>query len=83
MAGNKVTRSRKRRKRPAFSEVKGKVVDAIELTPMDNGYAIGILFQDRTYLCFEVEPFLMVKPDFSDWKTKNYKRLKRWPSVQS
>lgn len=83
MAEDKVTRSRKRRKRPDFSEVKGKIVEAIEMTATEAGYAIGIMFQDRTYLCFDVEPFVMVIPDLSDWKTENYKPLKRWRPVQS
>jgi hypothetical protein len=83
MAGNKVTLSRKRRKRPAFFEVKGKIVEAIELAPSESGYAIGIMFQDRTYLSFDVEPFVTVMPELSDWKTQNYKPLKRWPSVRS
>lgn len=83
MAEDKVTRSRKRRKRPDFAEVKGKIVEAIEMTATEAGYAIGIMFKDRTYLCFDVEPFVMVMPELSDWKTENYKPLKRWRPVQS
>jgi len=83
MAEDKVTRSRKRRKSPAFPEVKGKIVEAIEMAPTDAGYAIGIMFQDRTYLCFDVEPFVMVIPELSDWKTGNWKEIKRWRPVQS
>ena len=83
MAENKGTRSRKGRKRPAFSEVKGKVVDGIELKPSENGYSIGIMFQDRTFLSFDVEPYITVSPELSDWKSKNYKPLKRWPTVCS
>jgi hypothetical protein len=83
MAANKVTLSRKRRKRPAFAEVKGKTVEGIELKPTENGYSIGIMFQDRTFLSFDVDPFVTVMPELSDWKTQNYKPLKRWPSVRS
>jgi hypothetical protein len=83
MAESKGTRSRKRGKRPAFSEIKGKVVNSIELRPSENGYSIGIMFEDRTFLSFDVEPFVTVFPELSDWKTKNYKPLKRWPTVRS
>jgi hypothetical protein len=83
MAVHKRTRSPKRRKHPGFSEVKGKIVEGIELMPSENGYSIGIMFQDRTFLSFDVEPFISVFPELSDWKSKNYKPLKRWPIVRS
>ena len=83
MADNKITRSRKRRKRPDFSEVKGKIVESVELKPTENGYSIGIMFQDRTFLSFDVEPYVTVFPELSDWKSKNYKPLKRWRIVRS
>jgi hypothetical protein len=83
MAESKGTRSRKRRKRPGFPEVKGKIVNSVELMPTENGYSIGIMFEDRTFLSFDCEPYLTVFPELSDWKTKNYKPLKRWPTVRS
>ncbi len=83
MAVSKGTHSRIKRKRNAFPEVKGKIVDAVELMPAENGYSIGIMFQDRTYLSFDVEPCVTVFPELSDWKTKNYKPLKRWPTIHS
>lgn len=84
MAANSVTRSRKRRK-SAFPEVTGKVVESVEMKPSDPGYSIGIIFTDRTFLSFDVEPQMTftIAPELSDWKTGNYKPLKRWPSVQN
>lgn len=82
MAAHKRTDSRKKRK-PAFPEVKGKIVEGVELVPSENGYSIGIMFQDRTYLSFDVEPCLTVFPELSDWKTHNYKPLKRWRILHS
>jgi hypothetical protein len=32
----------------------------VEIMPGDNGYSIGIMFQDRTYLSFDVEPYLTI-----------------------
>jgi hypothetical protein len=31
----------------------------------------------------QLEPFLRITPDYSDWKTHNYKRIKRWPPLRS
>jgi hypothetical protein len=50
----------------------------VEVHTTDGGIAVGIMFDDRTYLCFDVEANMTVTPDYSDWKTGNYKPLKRW-----
>jgi len=84
MAKSKVTiPTRKRRKPDPFAVVRGKVVERIEVSTMDDDCSIGIMFQDRTYLGFDVEPFLRITPDFSDWKSHNYKRIKRWPPLRT
>ena len=68
MATSKRTRSRKRRKPDPFAVVRGKVVERIEVSTMDDDCAIGILFKDRTYLGFDLEPFLRITPDFPTGK---------------
>ena len=83
MAKSKTTRSRKRRKPDPFAVVRGKVVERVEVSTNDDDIAIGILFKDRTYLGFDLDPFLRITPDFSDWKTHNYKPLKRWPPLRT
>ncbi|MGC2697501.1 MAG: hypothetical protein WA738_17070 [Candidatus Angelobacter sp.] len=85
MAKSKVTHSRIKRTRNAFPEIKGKIVNTIELMPTENGYSIGIMFQDRKFLSFdiEVESRIAIAPELSDWKTENYKPLKRWRTVHS
>ena len=85
MAASKRTLSRKRRPKSNFPEVTGKVVQAVELRPADTGYEIGVLFTDRTYLGFEIEPQMSftITPELSDWKTGNYKPLKRWRPISS
>jgi hypothetical protein len=67
-----------------FREVKGKIVESVEIMPGENGYSIGIMFLDRTFLSFDVnvEQRMTISPELSDWKTKNYKPLKRWPVVK-
>lgn len=83
MATSNRKRPRSSRKRPAFTEVKGKVVERVEFSTSRDDCVIGIFFQDRTYLSFDLDPFVRITPDFSDWKTGNYKPLKRWPPVDS
>jgi hypothetical protein len=61
----------------------GKVVKRIEVSTMSDACAIGILFKDKTYLGFDLDPFLRITPDYSDWKTQNYKPLKRWTPLRS
>lgn len=83
MATKKRTRSRRRRAKSDFPEVTGKIVEAVEVRPAEHGYGIGILFTDTTYLGFDVDPLIRIRPDYSDWKTYNYKPLKRWPPLRS
>jgi hypothetical protein len=70
MATSKRTRSPKRRKPDPFAVVRGKVVERIEVSTLDDDCAIGIMF-------------LRITPDYSDWKTHNYKRIKRWPPLRT
>jgi hypothetical protein len=64
-----------------FPEVKGKVVDRVEIGPTVE--AITIIFEDKTVLSFDIESTLTVFPEFSDWKTGNARTLKRWPALHS
>ena len=83
MVGHKRTHSRKRRSREflRFPEVKGKTVEQVEIDPDVN--AITILFQDKTVLSFNLDPLLVVFSELSDWKTGNWRGIKRWRPLQS
>ncbi|HEY2392381.1 MAG TPA: hypothetical protein VGK22_14500 [Candidatus Angelobacter sp.] len=83
MAERKGTQSRKKRSKQLiyFSEVKGKIVERVEIDPALN--AITILFQDKTALSFDLEPRLTVFPELSDWKTGNWRGIKRWRALHS
>lgn len=72
MAALKGTHSRKKRSRhfTYFPQVKGKIVESVEIDADLN--AITILFQDKTALSFDLEPRLTVFPELSDWKTGNW-----------
>jgi hypothetical protein len=87
MANTKSTRSRKRKKAVPtsqslrFPEVKGKVVETIEIDPALE--VIFIMFQDKTALSFQLEPHLSLLPELSDWKTGSAEAIKEWDPVQS
>ena len=83
MAAHKRTRSDAQRTRPFlyFREVRGKVVEQVEVDP--SLQAIVILFKDRTALSFDLDPCLTVFPELSEWTTKNWRGIKRWPQLHS
>jgi hypothetical protein len=83
MADSKRTHKRKRRTRHLlhFPEVKGKIVEEVEVDP--EGQAVTILFQDRTLLSFDIDTRHYIFPELSDYKTGDWKGLKRWPPVIS
>jgi hypothetical protein len=83
MVDPKRRNSRKRRTRQftRFPEVKGKIVESVEIDP--DVQAVVILFKDRTALSFDLDPCLTVFSELSDWKTGNWKGIKRWPALHS
>ena len=66
-----------------FPEVRGKIVDSVELSADTDHYAIEIRFQDKTALTFTVEPCLVTFPVYSDWTGGEEKILKEYEPVRS
>ena len=88
MADSKVTRSRRRKKVPyrrvlRFPQIKGKIVTDVELSLSSDYRAVDIRFQDKTSLTLSIEPCFQIAPVLADWKTGDYKLLKRWKPVHS
>ena len=82
MATPKRTHSHKRRSRfLRFSEVKGKIIEAVEIDP--DVQAIAIVFSDKTSLTFELDPALIVFPQLSGWRTGDWKSIRQWPALHS
>jgi hypothetical protein len=79
----RVTRSNKRANETRSILSGARVLNELKSRPCLMTAAIGTLFKDGTYLGFGLDPFLWITPDFSDWKTHNYKPLKRWPPLRS
>jgi len=88
MAAHKVTRSRPRKKVPyrrvlRFPQIKGKIIADVELSISPEYHAVDIRFQDKTSLTFNLQPCFQVTPVLANWKTGDYKPLKRWKTVLS
>jgi hypothetical protein len=88
MAAHKVTRSRAGKKVPSrrvlrFPQIKGKIIADVELSLFSEYRAVDIRFQDKTSLTLSIEPCFQVTPVLADWKTGDYKLLKRWKPVLS
>ena len=66
-----------------FPQVKGKIIQTIELVVSPDECVIDIGFDDRTSLSFDVEACAVIVPELADWKTGEYKPLKRWRRIHS
>jgi hypothetical protein len=66
-----------------FEEVKGKVVDFVEVFTAGENHAIDVRFQDKTSLHFVIDPGFTLETEYADWKTGNWRPLKRWPLIRS
>jgi hypothetical protein len=64
-----------------FPEVKGKVVEQVEVDP--DVQAIVIVFRDKSVLSFDLDSRHCVFPELSDHKTGNARPIKRWKPIQS
>jgi hypothetical protein len=88
MAAHKVTRSHAGKKVPyrrvlRFPQIKGKIIADVELSLSPEYHAVDIRFEDKTALTLSIEPCFLVTPVLADWKTGDYRLLKRWEPVRS
>ena len=66
-----------------FEEVKGKPVDFVEVFTAGEYHAIDVRFQDKTALHFVIDPGFILETEYADWKTGNWRPIKRWPLIYS
>ena len=69
--------------RQDFPEVKGKIVDTVELDIEMSFYGITLRFQDRTSLTFSIEPCVFTFPVYADWTGGEEKILKKYQPVRN
>ena len=66
-----------------FEEVKGKLVDLVEIFTAGESHSIEVRFQDKTALHFVIDPGFTLETEYADWKTGNWRPIKRWPLIHS
>jgi hypothetical protein len=66
-----------------FEEVKGKLVDLVEIFTVGESHSIEVRFQDKTALRFAIDPGFILETELADWKTGNWRPIKRWPLIHS
>jgi hypothetical protein len=66
-----------------LEEMKGKPVDAVEIFTASDHHAINVRFQDKTTLNFTIDPCFLLQAEYADWKTGDWRRIKRWPLIRS
>jgi hypothetical protein len=65
-----------------FAEAAGKPLDLIEFFTSGGYHSIDVRFQDKTAMHFVIEPGLTLETEYADWKTGNWRRIKRWPLIR-
>jgi hypothetical protein len=83
MAVSKRTKSNSSQRVQKFPAAKGKIVAEVELSLSPDYNIIEIVFQDKTSLNFEIKSCFQVVPELVNWKSGEYKPVKRWRSVHS
>jgi len=66
-----------------FEEVKGKPVDFVEVFTAAEYHSIAVRFEDKTALHFVIDPGFIMEAELADWKTGNWRPIKRWPLIHS
>jgi hypothetical protein len=66
-----------------FPEAKGKIIAEAELLVSSDYFTIEVKFEDKTSLSFDLETCAMVYPELINWKSGNYKPVRRWRPVHS
>jgi hypothetical protein len=66
-----------------FEEVKGKLVDFVEVFTTGEYHSIDVRLQDKTALHFVINPGFSLETEYGDGKTGNWRLLKRWPLIHS
>ncbi|HEY6348321.1 MAG TPA: hypothetical protein VI636_02825 [Candidatus Angelobacter sp.] len=83
MADIKTTDSPNPDTRQEFPEVKGKIVEMVELTAEPDYFGISIRFDDKTGLAFSFEPCIFAVPTYADWTSGEEKFIKEYRPVRS
>jgi hypothetical protein len=83
MAAIKGTHPPLKHTRQDFPEIKGKIVESVELFANHDHYGITIRCKNRTTLTFRIETCAVVFPVYSKWKGGEEKPLMRYKPLRS
>ena len=81
--GKTTIRRYKGRRFHRFEEAQGKPLDYIEFFTAGEYHSIDVRFQDKTAMHFVIEPGFTLEADYADWKSGDWRRIKRWPLIRS
>ena len=79
MAENKSTPNA----RHDFPEVRGKVVDALEIVVESDYCGLSIRFEDQTSLTVALEPCIFAFPAYAEWANGEEKVINKYQPIQS
>ena len=83
MAESKRTKKSRYQRVLRFPQAKGKTISEVQLSVSPDYLTVDLRFQDKTVLTFDLEPCVQVFPEFIDWKSGNYRSLRRWRPIHS
>ncbi|MGB9122670.1 MAG: hypothetical protein WCE73_18780 [Candidatus Angelobacter sp.] len=66
-----------------LEELKGKLVDLVEIFTAAESHSINVLFEDKTTLRFVIDPGFIMETEYADWKTGDWRPIKSWPLIHS
>ncbi|HEY7403894.1 MAG TPA: hypothetical protein VIB39_10255 [Candidatus Angelobacter sp.] len=66
-----------------FKDARGKPLEFIEFFTSSDYHCIDVRFQDKTAFHFIIDPAFTMEADYSDWKTGNWRPIKRWSRIPS
>jgi len=58
-------------------------VDFVEVYTSGDFHCIDVRFQDKTALTFVIDLGFTLKTAYSNWKTGNWRPIKKWPLIRS
>lgn len=62
-------------------QVRGKTVESIYVSGVDNFNVVNIAFTDRTALTVHLIPAVELKVEYNDWSVRDGQLLKAWPPM--
>jgi hypothetical protein len=83
MADRKRIRNKPHNRVVKFPEAKGKIIAGMEVSISPDFNIIEVVFEDKTSIGFEIVPCFQIVPELVNWKSGNYKPMKRWKPVHS